>query len=199
MSVFLLQASSNAHGVTDLLANYIYDALRRAKISVRQCALSSHAIHPCTNCGFCRTHCNTCAWDGEDRAGDILDAMRASQILILCAPIYFYALPAQCKALIDRSQRYWHSACTADKQKPTIILLHAGRKKGEKLFDGANLTLRYFLALLSRSVFATYTRRGLETRDDLLADTMYLHKIEEMIGLLPDLLRSNGNDSPHVS
>ncbi|MBQ7608195.1 MAG: flavodoxin family protein [Desulfovibrionaceae bacterium] len=192
MSVFLLQASSNACGVTAHLARHIEDALTRETIRVDLCTLSSQTIHPCTNCGFCRTH-RACVFDREDdKASAILDAMRACQLLILVAPIYFYALPAQCKALVDRSQRYWHAQRTSKTRKPSLVLLHAGRKKGDKLFDGAILTLRYFLDLLSRTILATCVRRGLETREDLLADADYLHGIDEMMRHLAISLKNTG-------
>lgn len=100
----------------------------------------------------------------KGRADEIFSLIEAAPLLFISAPIYFYSLPAHFKALIDRSQRFWaaqnHASATKPLLprppiKPTLVSLVAGRPRGNLLFSGSLLTLRYFLSPLNATISET--------------------------------------------
>lgn len=172
--VVLIQASPHAGGVSDCLADAF--AAQFPPHVVRRVALREHAIAPCRGCNACAAPPHTCVLDTPpDAAQGIFAAMRTARLLVVCAPIYFYGLPGQCKGFIDRAQRLWQ-ACSAgmlplsvenaSNGPQALALLAAGRPRGEQLFAGALLTLKYFFALFDAPLADT---RGFYGLDDIAA------------------------------
>jgi multimeric flavodoxin WrbA len=71
----------------------------------------------------------------------------------MAAPIYFYNVPAQAKAVIDRSQTLWtrkymggQEATSGSVLKPDRkgFFIGVGATRGKRLFDGTIQTMRYF-------------------------------------------------------
>ena len=90
----------------------------------------------------------------------------------LGSPIYFYHLPAQAKALVDRSQRIWagvEAGRPAGKGPLVLAALAAARPRGEQLFTGSLLGLKYFFASFGARIADTRTLRGLACPEDLLS------------------------------
>ena len=87
----------------------------------------------------------------------------------LVSPIYFYPLPAQAKALVDRAQAFWH---LSPDRKPGggrrlgVVLLGA-RPRGDKLFSGALLTVRYMAEALGLTAAEPLLLYGLDGADAL--------------------------------
>ncbi len=105
---------------------------------------------------------------GEDDAPALFCEMQAASALLFAAPIYFYALPGLFKIFIDRSQKFW--ADSGSKNQPlrnAAVIMAAGRQKGEKLFTGALLTLKWFLKPFGFAISQTLLLRGLEKVADV--------------------------------
>ena len=62
----------------------------------------------------------------------------------------------------------------------TFILLHAARTRGEELFRGALLTLKYFFKALNREISELCLLRGLDTKDDILRDDKVMREIHTL-------------------
>ncbi len=187
----VLAASPHAGGVTDRLAALLAQGLADAGAKAHLTALRDVPVAPCTGCRACSRPPHRCPLSpgslqgagspGRDAPPDgaeaIFAAMRASPLVCLCAPVWFYALPAQCKALVDRAQRIWQAEGGANlydgkREKAggkALILLTAGRPKGERLFEGPLLTLRCFFAALRVEIAATRGYRGLDSPEELSA------------------------------
>lgn len=100
-------------------------------------------IGPCLACDACAASPGSCA--RTDAALPLLAALAAAPAACLVSPIYFYHLPAQAKALVDRAQAFWHlppGRKPGGGRRLGVVLLGA-RPRGEHLFTGALLTLRY--------------------------------------------------------
>lgn len=197
--VVLIQGSPHAGGVSDSLAD-AFAAQFPADV-VRRVALREHHIAPCRGCNACAAPPHRCVLAGADDAADgIFAAMQQARLLVIAAPIYFYGLPGQCKGFIDRGQRLWqarmaeadgHGAYSGadtgpnehpvrEPNKVAIALLAAGRPRGEQLFAGALLTLKYFLALFDaplveqRCLYGLDDVAALHARPNVLADVRAL-------------------------
>ncbi len=101
------------------------------------------------NIEHCRG-CRSCENTGLCVISD--DMQKALELLIQCtgvvlsAPVFFYGFPASLKAFIDRTQCVWSRKYFLKETFPPKkgFLLSVGATRGKKLFDGVQLTTRYF-------------------------------------------------------
>ena len=103
-----------------------------------------------------------------DDADALFAAMRTAPAALFASPVYFYALPGQFKLFIDRSQKFWH--CQKGESsglRPAAVIMAAARKRGEKLFAGSLLTLKWFLKPFGLEIGRPLLLTGLETLPDV--------------------------------
>lgn len=85
--------------------------------------LRHYRVLPCRDCGACeRTAAQItpeefitdpaalCPLSNQDDSRPLLNALAAAPLVAFCSPIYFYHLPAQLKALLDRCQIFYRAA-----------------------------------------------------------------------------------------
>lgn len=184
-NVLVLQCSPHVGGVSDSVANLFTRGMTEAGINARTVALRDYAFSPCTGCGGCSKPPHKCVLAGHplpgtgqcgtvDQAEEIFQLINEAHLIMISAPIYFYFLPAHFKALIDRTQRFWmvqdineRSPLPLSRAKPVLVALTAGRRRGNLLFSGSLLSLKYFLTPLKASIRETRLLRGLESLKDL--------------------------------
>ncbi|MEA5088902.1 NAD(P)H-dependent oxidoreductase [Solidesulfovibrio sp.] len=178
-AVFL--CGPRAGGNSDTAGLAFAEALAAAGAPVRVVKLREQRLEPCRGCGACAGPGNRCPLDKDDDAAEALfDLIKAAPVVAFAAPIYFYHVPALFKAFIDRAQRRYAARlasaprAVAPAALPAHVLLVAGRQRGEKLFEGALLTLKYFLWPLSRELAAPCLLRGMDAPGDLAADAAAL-------------------------
>lgn len=145
--------------------------------------LAGKNILPCTACGACKGGV-TCPQSLKDESLAIFKCFEAAPFLAIFSPIYFYSLPAQFKALIDRSQYYYEKMQQVGYEppvkRPAYLVLCAAREQGEKLFEGTLLTLKYALAPLGFEVVESLCLRGLDGSDALATNESFGVEIKAM-------------------
>ena len=113
-----------------------------AKVTkIRVCDLK---IAPCRECSGC-ARAGVCVIK-DDMAKLARHLLKADKIVV-AAPIFFYGLPAQLKAVVDRSQALWERRRLSSSPLRTpvgVFVLLAGATRGRRLFEGSLLTLQYF-------------------------------------------------------
>lgn len=181
------RAGGNTDRAADLLAQAAAEAAQGSEPLPEVVRLRDYGVLPCLGCGACAAHPRgQCVRAGEDRAEELFARLMDAPWLAVCSPIYFYHLPAQCKAWVDRSQRHYllrgrgDEAMLALPGRPAHVCLVAGRPRGERLFEGALLTLRYFLAVYNFSLDGVATLRGLDGPDALDADGQARRAVEDL-------------------
>ncbi|MDR0827797.1 MAG: NAD(P)H-dependent oxidoreductase [Desulfovibrio sp.] len=127
-----------------------------------------------------------CPQSLADDSAVLLRALACSASVCITAPIYFYHLPAQLKALLDRTQTFWRlkellpaasrKFFSAQRKKCRLILM-GGRKKGKKLFAGSLLSLDYALSGLGLELHNPLLLYGLETPDSLKRSPSDLERV----------------------
>lgn len=171
LTIFLCSPRQN--GTTDQLAGIFGASVQNAGIpvEVEYVPLRNYAILPCKGCNACFKPACDCLLAGADDAEKIFRYIFNSSVAIFATPIYFYALPAHFKALIDRSQRFWaknsENSDLCGRKRPAIAIMAAGRTKGEELFTGAMRTLRWFGRTISLDFAEPLAFRGLEGPEDI--------------------------------
>lgn len=152
--------------------------------------LRDFTILPCNACHFCFENADTtCALSGRDDAVHIFQQLEEAPLVFIAAPIFFYHLPAQFKAFIDRAQCYWakrekerqapHWKPLAN-PRPGIAGLVAARAQGDKLFEGSLLTLKYFLDLFGVRMQENCQLMGYDGPNDLASDDVACMRLYEL-------------------
>ena len=103
-----------------------------------------------------------------DDAARLFNALCSSSFSFIVSPVYFYHVPAQAKAWIDRTQRYWSS--TPGSGGILAAVLIGARPRGARLFEGARLTLRYMAAALGMKTVDALCLYGLDGPQALALD-----------------------------
>ena len=63
------------------------------------------------------------------------------------------------------------------KERPAHVCLVAGQASGQKLFEGARLTLKYFLVNFGLTMTEPLGLRGMDAASDLLTDAGATHAL----------------------
>lgn len=168
--------------------------------------LRNHNILPCSACSACMEHPeNACILAPRDDAALIFRQIARAPLVFIAAPIFFYHLPAQLKAFIDRAQCLWAGKERARKAglwspssalKPGMAGLVAARAKGEKLFEGSLLTLRYFLELFGVCIVESCLLTGYDQRGELDEDEDARERLFEL-GAKAQAIATKGAEVPH--
>lgn len=117
-----------------------------------------------------------CPLTARDDSADLLHALATAPALCLVAPIYFYHLPARLKGLLDRTQTFWSlreagvDAFAGQEPRVCHVILLGARPKGDQLFAGSLLTLKYALGGLHIRLAEPLLLHGLDEPDALAND-----------------------------
>ncbi len=150
MKVLGIFGSPRHNGNTDLLLEAFLKGAVQAGAEVERIYIRDLKIKPCAEHMVCF---KTGYCDIQDEMEKIYPCLLAADIVVLAAPVFFYSVPAQAKAFIDRCQALWARKhilkrlppAQTDKGIPRRgFFISVGGTKGAKLFDGVILTVKYF-------------------------------------------------------
>jgi len=146
MFVLGLQGSPRIKGNTSILLSEFLSEAERIGANTRCIDVSRKEISPCQECGNCEKK-GYCPID--DDMQQIYPLLRRAEIIVMATPVFFYGPTAQLKALIDRSQALWarryvHKLVDPGRKWRRGLLLSVGATKGKDLFQGIQLTAKYF-------------------------------------------------------
>lgn len=169
MNLLGLQGSPRKGNTHFLLSEFLC-AAERLGASVATVDVREKKILPCTECRVCET-CGFCPID-DDMTAEVYTLLREADIVVMAVPVFFYSVPAQLKALIDRSQALWARRNRlgledAGSRWRKGFLLSLGATRGKKLFDGIRLTARYFFDAVGARSAGELVYRGIEHRGDM--------------------------------
>ena len=146
-----------------------------------------------------------CPQARRDGSASLLNRLAFARSMCLVSPIYFYHLPAQLKALLDRTQPFWHlhnmgfEGFRARERRCHVILLGA-REKGERLFEGSLLSIKYALAGAGIRLADPLLLYGLDAASDLASDDGIQERIRKYAenAALADISNLPGGSAPAV-
>jgi multimeric flavodoxin WrbA len=172
MKVLGLFGSPRRGGNTDLL---LEEALRGAKAEgaeVEALYLSDFNIIPCRECLQCFNDGKCIILDDMQK---IYPKLLEADIIILASPIFFYGITGWAKALIDRCQVLWsrkyvlkdESLGRGGKRRKGF-LISVGATKGQRVFEGAILTAKYFFDVLNAEYVGELVFRQIDMKGDIL-------------------------------
>lgn len=180
-------ASHRAGGNSDHAASLLAEGVRQAGGEARIVALRDFHVLPCLACRACaKDALSRCVLREKDQAEELFTLLAQTPLALFASPIYFYALPSLFKTWIDRSQRHWEARRKGDEwimalpQRTAQACFVAGQPTGQKLFEGARLTLKYFLNNFAITLAEPLGLRGLDEHGDLRANAQASASIVEL-------------------
>ena len=178
MAIIALYGSPRRQGNSARLLREAVAGAREAGAEVEEVVLRDLKISPCLEIYACKKD-GRCAI--RDDFLPLADKLLAAEAVMLASPIFFYAVSAQVKALMDRCQslwvrKYWienQPLGRLDNAKPGLFLT-VGATSGKNLFVGAEHSVRYFFDSFNTALWRSLGFRGLDAADDILAHPEYL-------------------------
>jgi multimeric flavodoxin WrbA/protein-tyrosine-phosphatase len=169
MFVLGLQGSPRTKGNTSILLSSFLTEAERLGARTEYLDVAKKNISPCQECGTCEKK-GFCPID--DDMQQIYPLLRQADIIVMATPIFFYGPTAQMKAVIDRSQALWarkyvHRLTDPGRKWRRGFLLALGATKGKNLFEGVNLTAKYFFDAVGASYDGSLTYKQIEASGDI--------------------------------
>lgn len=149
MKVLVIYGSPRKNGNTDTILNELVKGVESAGCSSEKLIIRDLKIRPCDEGRACE---RTGYCLPADDMKDIYQKLETYERIVVGAPIFYYGVPSQLKALIDRSQCYWARKYLLKQPAPAEIngverkgaFISVAGSGSKKVFDGADLTIRYF-------------------------------------------------------
>jgi multimeric flavodoxin WrbA len=104
MKIIAFNGSPRKNGNTEILLKETVRGIQDSGSTVDIFHLNLMKIKPCQDCGSCNETGKCVFKDDMEKA---YDAIRKADRIILASPIFFFALSAQSKLMIDRCQSLW--------------------------------------------------------------------------------------------
>ncbi len=172
--------SPRRKGNTARLLDQAVAGAREAGAEVETIVLRDLKLSPCLEIYSCKQ-------GGECRIRDDFQRVRDQVLtcggLILASPIFYYAVTAHTKILMDRFHSLWVKKNWTGPQPAALkiprrkgLFISAGATRGKRLFEGTLLSVRYFFDTLDMDLWEALLYRGLEFEDDVLKHPDYLQE-----------------------
>ena len=183
IKVLGILGSPRKGGNTDLL---LEEALRGAESEgarVERLRVMDFKITPCVECLTCFEKGACPIADGMQ---EIYPKLLEADIVILASPIFFYGITAWAKALIDRCQALWarkyrlqDPSLAKESKKKKGFFISVGGTKGQKVFEGAILTAKYFFDAVNAAYAGELVFRNVDGKGDILKQPEALQQAYE--------------------
>ena len=189
MKILALFGSPRRGGNTEILLDRVLQGATENGASFNKIVLYDPKINPCRELYGCRAKGLCTIKDDMDKIFELICDAKA---IILASPIFFYHVPAPVKAMIDRCQALWvkkyrlHLPISPIPNRKGIFLA-VGATKGENLFVGAKLTVKYFFDAIDVSYSKELLLRRL---DEVGAITKHPDLLDQAYELGKDLALS---------
>ena len=187
MLILGLQGSPRKKGNTNFLLSTFLQAAERRGAVTRAVQVTERNILPCKEYVVCEKK-GTCPID-DDMASEIYGLLRQAEVVVLASPIFFYNMTSQLKALVDRCQTFWarkYRLKLNDPLKHTRrgYLLGVGATRGKNLFEGLQLTAKYFFDAIDARYEGSLVYRGIEGAKDLANHPTVREEVEQAVETL---------------
>ena len=168
MRVLGIMGSPRIKGNTDLLLDEVLRGAQSQEAEVEKIVVDRLKIAPCREYHGCLKEGNCVIRDDMD---DIYPSLLTADVVIVASPMFFYGLTSQVKALIDRCQALWARKYVlknmpTDKVKKGAFIA-VGATRGERLFEGPVLTVKYFFKAIDVEYADELLIRGVDKRGEI--------------------------------
>jgi multimeric flavodoxin WrbA len=169
MKVLGIMGSPRKKSNTDILLDKTLEGAKEAGAEVEKVLVSKIKISPCLEI-------YACLKDGDCAIKDDMQLLYKKLLeadhIVFASPMFFYGVTSQAKAIIDRCQALWVRRHVLgmgkeDNRARRGVFISVGATKGEKLFDGAVLTVKYFFDAIGVKYSGDLLVRGIDKKGEI--------------------------------
>ena len=167
MKVLGIMGSPRIKGNTDLLLDEALKGARNQQAEVETIVVDKLKITPCREFYGCLRDGNCVIRDDMD---DIYPKLLSADAVIVASPIFFYTVSAQLLAFISRCQALWARKYVLKNLEVPVrkgAFIAVGATKGERLFEGPRLTIKYFFQAINVEYADELLIRGVDKRGEI--------------------------------
>lgn len=162
-----------------LLSKFLEGVKTTGKYEINEVVLREYNISPCLEIYKCK---ETGRCIINDDFQKIYDFIESADTIALASPVMFYAVSAHTKILMDRCQSFWakkYILKIQSKEKDGYFFC-VGATKGEKLFDGILMSVKYFFDTFNCKLRDSILVRGVDEKEEILKHPEYLQMAYEL-------------------
>jgi multimeric flavodoxin WrbA len=171
IEIAAVYGSPRRKGNTSTLLEQAVAGAGDAGAHVTEIVLRDLKMSPCLEIYGCKKE-GTCVIRDDFKTVESL--FQRMDGLMLASPIFFYSVSAHTKILMDRCNSLWVKKYWIEK-KPfgqkhypnKGLFISVGSTRGKRLFDGAVLSVKYFMDALDMQLWKTLLYRGIETEGQI--------------------------------
>jgi multimeric flavodoxin WrbA len=166
MRVLGIMGSPRRNSNTEILLDKALEGASDAGAEIEKVLISKLRVSPCLEIYACFKDGNCTI---RDDMQPLYDKLVKADHIVFASPIFFYGVTGQAKALIDRCQALWARRHVLgmgkeDKRVRRGVFISVGATRGEKLFDGAVLTVKYFFDAVGVKYSGDLLIRGIDNK-----------------------------------
>jgi multimeric flavodoxin WrbA len=183
MKVLGLFGSPRRGGNTEILLEEVLQGAEKEGAEIEHLYLSDLDITPCTECHGCDETGSCVILDDMQK---IYPKLLEADVIILASPIFFYGVTAWAKILIDRTQALWAKKYLVNDpsmgrkgKRRKGFFISVGATKGQKVFEGAILTVKYFFDVLNAEYTGELLYREVDGKGEILKHPEALEQARE--------------------
>ena len=164
MKVLGIMGSPRRQSNTEILLDTALAGAKKMGAAVEKVAVSELKVHPCLEIYACRKD-GKCAI--KDDMQQLYEKLLEADHIVFASPIFFYGLTSQAKAIVDRCQALWVRKYVLgigkeDRRIRRGMFISVGATRGERLFDGVVLTVKYFFDAIGVKYAGDLLIRGID-------------------------------------
>ncbi|NOX20592.1 MAG: flavodoxin family protein [Nitrospirae bacterium] len=146
MKILAIHGSPRKEGNSEILLKEALKVIEAEGQEVIVIKAATMKIAPCLNCDGC-VETGQCII--KDDMDSVFDAIKEADRVLVVSPVFFFGVPAQLKALIDRCQALWCKKYLlkqpiSDKKDRKGLLILVGGMARERGFEASNATVTAF-------------------------------------------------------
>jgi len=167
MKVLGIMGSPRMQGNTDLLLDEALKGAESRGAEAEKVLADKLAISPCKEYYACLKDGKCVIKDDMD---SIYDKLLSADAIIIASPMFFYTVSAQLLTLISRCQALWarkYVLKTMDIPEKKGAFIAVGATRGEKLFDGPKLTVKYLFQAINTRYTDELLIRGIDKKGEI--------------------------------
>jgi multimeric flavodoxin WrbA len=187
MKIIAFHGSPRVDGNSHILLKEVLKAIDKSQHKIQLFRLNEMNIRPCQNCGGCE---ETGLCVVKDDMGEVYDAIREADRVIVASPIFFFGLSAQTKIMIDRCQAFWCEKYLLKRPIPEgpyrrkgLLLLVGGMKK-EIGIECGGATATAFFRTISVQEHEALSFLGIDKKGAILDHPTALNEVYKAGGKL---------------
>lgn len=188
MKIACVLGSPRKNGNSATIADHFLQKLAAAGAETRAFPLNSLQFKGCQACYGCKQKSEICIL--RDDLSEVLDAVRAADVLVMATPTYYGEVSSQLKAFVDRTFSFlvpdFHTSPHPSRLQPgkTLVFIITQGHPDEAIFADIFPRYRQFFSWYGYAHFHLIRVCGANPDDRIMERQDVARRIEETVGAI---------------